>query len=317
MAQLSVVADLARYGPQANALGRASDAEAWTYCRRLARRHYENFTVVSYLLPRRLQPHFHAIYAYCRWADDLADETRREDSLMLLDWWQRELDACYDGRPRHPVFVALRSTIDEFAIPREPFERLLIAFRADQHVTRYATAQDVMAYAENSANPVGRLILYLGRCHDAQRGRLSDAICSGLQLANFCQDVARDWQRGRVYLPQQTLRKFGCEEATFEHGECNQAFRQALREEVDRAEGLLRAGEPLVETMPRELRLEVALFVAGGLRILQAIRELDYDVWRRRPTVSRISKLGLFVSCWWRTRRNLEADASPRKEPQT
>jgi squalene synthase HpnC len=259
--------------------------------------------VASWLLPRHLQPHFHAIYAYCRWADDLADETHRDESLALLDWWQDQLDACYAGQPRHPVFVALRPTIEMFSIPPEPFTRLLTAFRQDQRVTRYATADELLGYCENSANPVGRLILYLGRCHDERRGRLSDAICTGLQLANFCQDVARDWAANRVYLPRETLDQFGCAEQMFAQGQANKAFRQAMRMEVERAEKYLREGQPLVEMMPRELRLEVALFAAGGLTVLQAIRDLDYDVWRQRPTVSWRRKLGLLVRCWRRTRR--------------
>ena len=303
MAQLSILADLATYGPRASAARRASPAEAQAYCRRLAHGHYENFTVASWLLPRRLQPHFHAVYAYCRWADNLADETRREESAELLDWWQAELDACYRGQPRHPVFVALLPTIEMFSIPREPFVRLLTAFRQDQRVTRYATPEDVLAYCRNSANPVGRLILYLGHCHDEQRGELSDSICAGLQLANFCQDVARDWAHDRVYLPRETLLSCGYTDDMFSRGECNAAFRQALRFEVDRADGYLRAGEPLVELMPRELRLDVALFVAGGLRILQAIRDVNYNVWAGRPTVSRWQKLALLAGCWRRTRR--------------
>ena len=143
----------------------------------MPRRHYENFTVASCLLPRHLLPHFYAIYAYCRWADDLADETGDpQRSLALLDWWQERARRCYQGEAEHPVFVALGATIRQFEIPREPFLRLLAAFRQDQHVTRYQTHQDVLAYCQDSANPVGRLVLYLGRCHDDQRGHLSDSI---------------------------------------------------------------------------------------------------------------------------------------------
>jgi squalene synthase HpnC len=309
MAQLSVAAELARYGPEAHDGQRLSRASAFDYCRRLARGHYENFTVGSWLLPRHLRPHFYAIYAYCRWADDLADETKRDESAALLDWWQDELMRCYDGAPRHPVFVALEATINQFAIPPEPFARLLAAFHQDQRVTSYATSDDLLAYCRNSADPVGRLILYLGRAHDEERGQLSDSICTGLQLANFCQDVARDWKKGRVYLPAATLDQAGYGEAMFARGEFNAAFRQALSVEVERSEAYLRAGEPLVELMPAELRLEVALFVAGGLRILRAIRDQGYDVWRARPTVSRWQKLRLLADCWQRTRRMAIAEA--------
>jgi squalene synthase HpnC len=311
MSQIWVAAELARLGPGARRAPPPTRAEAAAYCRRLARSEYENFTVASWLLPRRLRPHFYSIYAYCRWADNLADETSGPDeSLALLDWWHAQLERCYAGEAEHPVFVALAETIREFEIPQEPFERLLAAFRQDQRVTRYATADDVLAYCRNSANPVGHLVLYLGRCGDERRVELSDAICSGLQLANFCQDVARDWAKGRVYLPQATLQQAGYTEAMFARHECNAAFRAALREEVDRAERHLRTGEPLAACMPRELRLDVALIAAGGLAVLRAIRDLNYNVWLKRPRISKATQLRLLAGCWWRTARG------PGREPR-
>lgn len=323
MAQLSVTEEIARYGnagPGTDAHGAGArgtapvtldEARAW--CRRFARSHYENFTVASWLLPRQLLPHFYSIYSYCRFADDLADELGdAEQSLAALDWWETELDRCYAGAPRHPAFVALRSTIDEFSIPREPFARLLTAFRQDQRVTRYRTHEDVLGYCRNSADPVGRLILYLGRSHDERRGELSDSICMGLQLINFCQDVARDWRRGRLYLPLQTLERAGCSESDLvradECGGATDALRRAVGVEVDRAEMYLRGGMELVELVPRELRVEVSLFLAGGLSVVDAIRRQGYDVWRRRPTVSSAKKLRLLLGCWW------NAPKFPRKE---
>lgn len=303
VAEQCVTQQLARYGPQARAAARPSMVEASAYCRHLAQSHYENFSVASRLLPLDLRQHFYAIYAYCRWADDLADETRHaERSLVLLDWWEDELDRCYSGQADHPVFVALRPTIEAFDIPREPFQRLLTAFRQDQRQSRYATHPEVLAYCRNSANPVGRLVLYLGRAHDERRGALSDSICTGLQLANFCQDVARDWAAGRVYLPHATLEEAGCFADAVVWGQPTPAFRRALAIEVDRAESYLRAGEPLFEQAPPVLRSQVALFVAGGLSVLEAIRRRDYDVWTRRPTVSRLRKLRLVAQCWWRQR---------------
>jgi squalene synthase HpnC len=302
MSQLWMAQELARLGPGARRAASPSREQAAEYCRRLTRARYENFTVASWLLPRRLRPHFYAIYAYCRWADDLADETAgAEESLALLDWWEDELARCYAGEAQHPVFVALRETIERFQIPREPFERLLAAFRQDQRVTRYATPEDVLGYCRNSANPVGRLVLYLGRCHDERRGALADAVCTGLQLANFCQDVARDWHKGRVYLPQATLDRAGYTDDMFARGEFNAPFREAMREEVDRAEKHLRAGEALVERLPRELRLDVALMAAGGLAVLRAIRDLDYNVWLKRPVISKAKQLSLLAGCWWRS----------------
>jgi squalene synthase HpnC len=304
MSQLWVAEDLARWGPAARRSRPPSREQAAAYCRGLARRHYENFTVASWLLPRRLKPHFYAVYAFCRWADDLADETTAADaSLALLDWWHEELARCYAGRAEHPVFVTLQETVEEFQIPQALFERLLTAFRQDQRVTRYATPEDVLGYCENSANPVGRVVLHLGRCHDEVRGEMSDAICTGLQLANFCQDVARDWEKGRVYLPQATLERAGYTGEMFSRRQFNGPFRQAMREEVDRAEGYLRGGGALVENLPRELRLDVALIAAGGLAVLRAIRDLDYNVWRKRPTISKARQLALLAGCWWRSMR--------------
>ncbi|MGE0607532.1 MAG: squalene synthase HpnC, partial [Pirellulales bacterium] len=277
--------------------------EAKAYCRRLAQTHYENFTVASWLLPRKLRQHFYHVYAYCRWADDLADEAPdAATSLQLLDWWEGELRACYEGRSRHPVYLALGETIREFEIPIEPLADLLTAFRQDQHVTRYESCLDLDGYCRNSANPVGRLVLYLGRAHDEQNGRLSDAVCTGLQLANFCQDVAGDWDRGRVYLPQDVCRRFGYAESDFAQRRYNERFRQVMRHETDRAEHYLLSGRPLVGRVPRDLAVDLALFIEGGLAILRAIRRIDYDVWKRRPRVGKLTQARLLAQCWWSTR---------------
>ncbi len=197
----SFAAELNQYGPEAP-VRRISLARGRRYCRRLARRHYENFTVASLLLPRYLRQHFYNIYAYCRWADDLADEAGDPRRAMdLLGWWEKQLHGCYRGQWSHPVFVALGDTIRKFNIPPDPFVNLLVAFRQDQQVTRYETFDHLLNYCRYSANPVGRLILHLGECGTAEREVLADSICTGLQLANFWQDVARDWDRGRIYLP--------------------------------------------------------------------------------------------------------------------
>ncbi len=297
MPNRAFTAELARLGPDQKAGRPPTPAEARAYCRRLARSHYENFTVVSWLLPRALRQHFYNVYAYCRWADDLADEAAGPtESLALLDWWERQLHDCYRGHSVHPVFVALRTTIKEFSIPQEPFLALLSAFRQDQRVTRYETFDELLDYCRRSANPVGRLVLYLGRCHDEENGRLTDKVCTGLQLANFWQDVARDFERGRIYLPQESCRAFGYEMADFERRTCTQAFRRLLASEVERAEALLNAGWPLVSRVPRELQMDVALFIRGGLAILTAIRRQDFDVWSRRPVVGKFEKIRLLAS---------------------
>ena len=309
---MDVFADeLQRYGPQSQQPV-LSPRQSRRYCRRLGRRHYENFTVATVLLPRKLRQHLCNVYAYCRWADDLADETGDpRQSMALLDWWEGQLRECYAGKTRHPVFVALAETIERFEIPPDPFVDLLVAFRQDQHVTRYETADEVLNYCRYSANPVGRLVLCLGRCHTPQRARLSDAICTGLQLANFCQDVARDWDRGRIYLPQADCRRFGYAEPDFAGRRCNEAFRRLLVAEVDQAEGWLRRGGPLIQHMPPELQLSVALFLHGGLAVLEAIREKDFDVWTSRPVVTKMQKLRILASCWWRLQRGSFSGGKP------
>ncbi len=304
--------DLNQYGPEGQQAKPPSRRRSRRYCRRLARSHYENFTVASRLLPRGLRQHFCNVYAYCRWADDLADETGDiKQSLDLLDWWESQLHDCYAGKTRHPVFVALADTIEKFEIPPEPFVDLLVAFRQDQRVTRYENSDQLLEYCRYSANPVGRLVLYLGQCHTPQRVRLSDSVCTGLQLANFWQDVAGDWDRGRIYLPMTDCRRFGYDESNFARRECNPAFRRLLAAEVDQAEGWLRRGLPLIGKMPPELRLDIALFVHGGLAILEAIRRQEFDVWTSRPKIHKMSKLRILVSCWWRLRRGLLTGSKP------
>jgi squalene synthase HpnC len=315
--------DFQLYGPQATPRRTISLPEAERYCRRLAKTHYENFTVASWLLPRRLRQHFFNVYAYCRWADDLADEAikLKGDSpifadakigtvppntkigtvpLKLLDWWESQLRDCYREQSVHPVFIALAQTIKYFDIPDEPFVDLLKAFRQDQRIKRYETIDQLLDYCRFSANPVGRLVLYLGESHSDERVRLADSICTGLQLANFCQDVAEDWDRGRIYLPQADCRQFGYSEEMFSRRECNEEFCRLMAAQVDRAEKFLRDGLPLINTMQPGLKLDTALFIHGGLAILKAIRRQNYDVWTSRPKVSKMEKLRLLFECWRR-----------------
>jgi len=297
---MNLAAELLNYGPDAN-VPSVSVEQARGYCRALATSHYENFTVVSWLVPRRLRQHFCNVYAYCRWADDLADESSSTaHSFRLLDWWQQQLDALYaTGKATHPVFIALAETIREFDLPRKPFADLLIAFRRDQMQTRYESLSDLLTYCEKSANPVGRIVLGLGRSLDEENARLSDSICTGLQLANFWQDVRRDFDRGRIYLPQELCRQHGWDESKLAAGRCDEDFRQLLQPLVEQAEGFLAGGRPLLKCVGRDLKLPVRLFMGGGQAILAAIRRCRYDVWSRRPTVGRLTKLRLIASAWW------------------
>ena len=268
------------------------EARAW--CKHLAETHYENFHVASWFLPEALRPHFHAIYAYCRVSDDLGDEVgNTQQSLALLDLWGRELDACYEGRARHPVFVALAETIRACDIPKEPFADLLTAFRQDQVVTRYATMDDVLQYCRYSANPVGRLVLYTCGYTDEERFRLSDATCSALQLANFWQDVRVDFAKDRVYIPQYDMQRFGVTDATIEKGIATPEFRALLKHEVEYARSLFHHGLPLINTVNRDLAVDLDLFSRGGLEILNAIEHQEYDVLSARPAISKRSKLQL------------------------
>jgi squalene synthase HpnC len=270
--------------------------EARAYCKRLAESHYENFHVASWFLPKRLRPHFHSIYAYCRISDDLGDEVGdRDQSLALLDQWGEELDACYRGEARHPVFVALAETIRECEIPKEPFADLLVAFKQDQTVTRFGTMDDVLAYCRYSANPVGRLVLYACGYRDAERFTLSDFTCSALQLANFWQDVREDYDRGRIYLPLADIQRFGVDEATIASTEKTAQFRELMRYQVGYAREMFERGLPLIGMVDRELALDLELFSGGGLEILHAIEKQDYDVLRARPSISKAKKVGLLL----------------------
>jgi squalene synthase HpnC len=269
-------------------------AEAQEYCRKLARSHYENFSVATWFLPERLRQHFANVYSYCRISDDLGDEVGNPaDSLELLDQWEAELDACYAGNPRHAVFVALSETIQKFDIPKQPFSDLLKAFRQDQTMNRFPTFQDVLNYCQYSANPVGRLVLYLCGYRDAARQSLSDFTCTALQLANFWQDVTTDYAKGRVYLPLEDLQKFGVSEAEIANEKNTPAFCEMMRFEVTRAREWFDRGLPLVKQVDKELAIDIELFSRGGQEILNAIEKQKFAVLGNRPSISKPRKLAL------------------------
>lgn len=271
-----------------------SEAEAREYCRRLARSHYENFSVATWFLPKRLRQHFFNVYAYCRISDDLGDEAGDPSvSLRLLDEWQAELDACYAGSPRHPVFVALAETVHTCKIPKHEFSDLLTAFRQDQTTPRYATFQDLLGYCKNSANPVGHLVLYICGYGDQERQRLSDFTCTALQLANFWQDVSVDYAKGRVYLPLEDLRRFGVAESDIAAQRNTPAFREMMKFEVDRAREWFQQGLPLTGRVGRELAIDIELFSRGGQEILNAIERQGFAVLGHRPVISKGRKLAL------------------------
>jgi len=268
--------------------------EAYAYCERLARTHYENFSIATWFLPKRLRQHFFNVYAYCRISDDLGDETGdTAASLQLLDEWETELNACYAGSPRHPVFVALAGTVREFDIPKHEFSDLLRAFRQDQTVTRYESFDDLLGYCGYSANPVGHLVLYLCGYRDSERQQLSDYTCTALQLANFWQDVSPDFQKGRIYLPLESLRKFGVSEANLAAKQNTPQFIEMMRFEVQRARDWFSRGLPLISKVSRELAIDIELFSRGGQEILNAIERQGYAVLGNRPAISKSRKLAL------------------------
>ncbi len=310
------IEELNRWGPAGTADSAVGLPEAEAYCRQLATSHYENFPLVSWLLPKQLHQHFYNVYAYCRWSDDLGDEVGDpERSLELLAWWRGELAACYAGDPKHPVFVALSQTIEEFAIPAEPFEDLLSAFEQDQRTTSYQTFAELRDYCRRSADPVGRLVLYLCRSHEAQNVAWSDSICTGLQLANFWQDVARDFEIGRVYLPQEDLARFGYAEEDLQSRVTNPAFLNLMRFEVDRAREFLHAGLPLIPNLPGRLQVDIELFALGGLKILERIEAIGYRVWEKRPVVTKFDALKLLFGCMLRSGKRRWTPKRGRKSP--
>lgn len=327
-------------------IGESKDAP-WTldasdrYCERLAKTHYENFTVGSWLLPKSQRRHVYAVYGYCRTVDDLGDEDtpnwqgpsqaglirsrspghvtsaastnalsgrwehhqsvgveEKSRRLGMLDWWEGELRSCYSGTPAHPVMVALQRTISDFDLPAQPFLKLIEANRRDQVEDRYSTYSDLLNYCDHSANPVGHLFLYLFGYRDEERQRLSDATCTALQLTNFWQDIARDYAMGRVYLPEEDMKRFGCAEEDLASGLANQRFRRMLGFQVDRARALFWEGAPLADTLEGVVKLDVALFTRGGVAVLDAIEGRDYDVLSARPALSRTRKAALFASTW-------------------
>jgi squalene synthase HpnC/squalene synthase HpnD len=271
-----------------------SPAAAQEYTRWLATHHYENFNVVSWLLPKDLHQHFYNVYAYCRWADDLGDEIQQKQrALELLDWWERELDDCYNGRPSHPVFVALRETVITKNVPKQPFADLLRAFRQDQNVKRYPTWDSMIAYCLYSANPVGRLVLYLCGYRDEERQAMSDATCTALQLANFWQDVGRDLEKGRIYIPLEVAATHGLTESDIVERRFDERYVNVMKDLIVRTRLLFAQGAPLAKMVSGRLSVDLEMFSRGGVAVLDAIESMGYDTLHQRPAISKAKQVGL------------------------
>jgi squalene synthase HpnC len=279
-------------------LERPTVAEARAWCRNLAATHYENFHVATFFLPRKVRPHFESIYAYCRVADDLGDEVADPVvATRLLDTWGAMLDECYDSpeRSMHPVFVALQETIRECDPPRQLFADLLHAFRLDQVKTAYNSWEELLEYSHYSANPVGRLVLWVSGYREESLALLSDKVCTALQLANFWQDVVEDAERGRRYVPADAMVRFGVDEGQIEGRVFTPEFRAMVQSLVDRTREMLLEGGAISKHVDRELAVTLNLFRKGGEAILNGIVAEDFDVLRGRPVVSKARKLGLLM----------------------
>ena len=286
------LADLAKWGPD-NPPSACDLPFALQHCRSIARSHYENFTVVSCFLPRALKQDFYNFYAYCRWSDDIADEVEPHRRLPLLNWWQQQLSLCYSGRPGHPVMLALQQTIQRHQIQVETLEDLLSAFRQDQSKLRYGDQAELLDYCRRSANPVGRVILKFAKADSPKNIQLSDLICTGLQLANFCQDMARDAANNRIYAPRDLWARHGVTEAMILDRKCTPELQSLLADWVQVSRQFFRNGRSLVESVPKWLAVDVDLFLRGGSGILNAIEAQRYDVWTSRPTLSKFAKFRL------------------------
>ncbi len=266
------------------------------YCRKRALSHYENFTVGSFLLPPKLRQHIYNVYTYCRISDDLADEQGSpQESLKKLEDWGKKLIACYKGENHHPVFIALRQTIDEFSIPIEPFHNLLFAFIQDQTIKRYDTFDQLLGYCENSANPVGRIYLYLFRLATSERFHYSDQVCTALQLTNFWQDVTVDLQKQRIYIPIEDLTRFHCNEQDLQTKSTNPQVKELIAFQVNRTQRIFDEGKEILNLLSNRPKFEIALFIRGGESILRKIRQQEYDILKSRPAINKFQKFNLIL----------------------
>jgi squalene synthase HpnC len=274
---------------------------AQAFTRRLAHTHYENFSVVTWFVPRKLRQDFCNVYAFCRLADDAADEAASpEVSLQLLGQLKEHTHASFAGRTDTALFAALAETIRRHDLPEQPFLDLIDAFEQDQRVTRYETYPQLLDYCRRSANPVGRLVLYLCGYRDEPRQLLSDQTCTALQLTNFWQDVRRDiTDRDRIYIPRFMMTQFGVSEEQIRAGKCDDAYRAMIRHLCDRTELLFAAGDALPPLLDAKFRKQIMLFTRGGRAILKAIRLQDFDTLTSRPSLSWVQKsklaLGLVI----------------------
>jgi len=272
---------------------------AYAECQRLASRHYENFPTASYLVPRDRRDALAAVYAFARYADDVADEPGVENRLEKLADWRAKLAASYEGRFDHPVFLALHDAAERYSLSRENFEKLLDAFESDVRVSRHKNFASLLAYCTCSANPVGRLTLELFGYHDSHLFELSDNICTALQLTNFWQDVAIDFSRDRIYMPQDDMERHQYTLDDLRAARCDQRWQELMTFQIARTRELFERGRTLPEEVHRKLRTQLRLTWLGGMEILARIEAADCDIFHRRPSLSKWD----FLRLYWRARR--------------
>lgn len=299
-----MAADLQRYGPLETLRTPVDAVTARRYCLQLARQHLPNFTFFRLVVPRHLQQHVWNIFAFWRWGKDLSIYVRDPRSgLALLDWWHRLLQECYAGQAGHPVFVALKETIEKLRIPRDYFADLIAGFRQEQQVLRYYTEEELLDFCRYCHNPLGRLLLHVGECVSPATIQTSDAICTGAAWVAFCRDVARDIRSGRIHLPLARAARYGYQEGDFLAEKWSESFCLFLEGELSVAEGWLRAGTGGLPQLPRWLQLIGGMVVAESLEIIHRIRNRNYDVWSRPPQLHPAEKWQLFAKVWWYCRR--------------
>lgn len=292
------------YGPGTSHAG-MSRAEARSYCRHLALTQAE-YLPAAWLLPRALVRHCQHLQAFHAWTRGLGQVAGGGGkALGQLRWWREELLALYDGRPRHPVMIALRETVERFQIPAQPFLDLLYACEQDQLVKRYRTFEQLLQHCQQAASPVGRLVLYLYECFDERRAGRADQLCTGLYLVHLWQHMRRDWEEDRVYLPEEDRRLFGYPDEELNARQATPAFLALMQCETERARDLLMRGLPLVDQVPKSLRPEVELLVAGGLATLDSIAAVGYNTWQHRPTVPPWDHARLLLRAFWQRWRPL------------
>jgi len=277
---------------------------AYAHCADIARRHYENFPVASWLLPARMRPHVAAVYAFARAADDFADEPGRPpgERLLLLDQWEPKLQQVASGHPaENPVFRALGNTITTCPLPVQLLEDLLSAFRQDVTVHRYETWNDVLDYCRRSANPVGRLVLRIAGVDDADADRASDALCTALQLTNFWQDFGVDWNNGRLYIPREEFAKHGAVEADLASGRMTPGWKAALAGSVDVTRALFDAGRPVTSFVKGRLKYELRATWLGGRRVLDKVADSGFATFDHRPALVATDVLGIAAATLFST----------------